>query len=499
MERAKHVAYTLSLFAGLIFIGARVDNDTWFLLNHGRYVAAHGIPFIEPFTLHEGWHFVMQQWLYALGLWEWYRAFGTGGLFVFPFLAGAVIIFLFDRLVRWTAEGNRAAECAIVLPVGAYLSHVFFCQRPQMASTAIFLAEIYLLERFQVTRPRWMYLAIPALSALLINVHAAMWPMLLVFLLPYLAEALFGARLASHLPHDSGWRVREIVLLLVLSAAAGFASPYGLDAMLYTAHSYGVSEISSYVAEMAPVSVHRSFSVGLFPLAVMGALIVIYTRHAVPLRHLLLAGGTAFLALCALRSLFLFALFATFPLARLLRAWRPAACAWPAKKKRYVVLLLLANYVLFARILQPIYTQPAVPPSLVAAAGELCALAAAGGRSPQDVRIYTSFGLGSYFEFRSFRCYMDDRAEVFRFSLNRKEDLLAPYVAMQSGKLAYGELFEGCAFDWLLVDRDDTLWHQLPEDDAYECIWSSETSGAPADDDVRIYRKKGRTMDSART
>ena len=490
MERAKSVAFTLSLFAGLIFIGARVDNDTWFLLNHGRYVAAHGIPFIEPFTLHEGWHFVMQQWLYALGLWEWYRAFGTVGLFVFPFLAGAVIIFLFDRLVRWTAEGNRAAECAIVLPVGAYLSHVFFCQRPQMASTAIFLMEIYLLERFRTSRPRWIYFAIPALSALLINVHAAMWPMLHVFLLPYLAEAIFGARLASHLPHDAGWGVRELVLLIVLSAVAGFCNPYGLDAMLYTAHSYGVSEISSYVAEMAPVSAQRSFSVGLFPLAVMAALIVIYTRHAVPLRHLLLAGGTAFLALCALRSLFLFALFATFPLAQLLRAWRPAVCAWPAKKKRYVALLLLANYVLFIRILQPIYTQPAVPPSLVAAADELCALAAAEGRSPQDVRLYTSFYLGSYSEFRGFRCYMDDRAETFRSALNGKENLLAPYVWMQTGQMDYKELFEGCTFDWLFVARYDTLWYQLPSDDHYECIWSSETPGAPEDDDVRIYREK---------
>ena len=53
---------------GLVFVllmlnfGNGVNSDAWFLLNHGRYVASFGIPHVEPFTLHEGFHFVMQQW-----------------------------------------------------------------------------------------------------------------------------------------------------------------------------------------------------------------------------------------------------------------------------------------------------------------------------------------------------------------------------------------------------------------------------------------------------
>ncbi len=53
----------------LFFINNTLDNDIWFLLNSGRYVFAHGIPYMEPFTIHQGFDFVMQQWLSACIFW----------------------------------------------------------------------------------------------------------------------------------------------------------------------------------------------------------------------------------------------------------------------------------------------------------------------------------------------------------------------------------------------------------------------------------------------
>ena len=244
MERMKHVAFTLSLFVGLVFIGAVINGDTWFLLNCGRYVEAYGVPHTEPFTMHEGLHYVMQQWLFALGLWKVYSFAGTAGLVAFAWIAGAVILFLFDRLVRLMAGGNRAAEFAIVVPIGCFLGKAYLCQRPQMVSTAVLLIECYLMERYKEgsVQPRWLYLAFPVLSAIVVNCHAALWPMTMIILLPYLAEAILGKRLASILPHDAFWSVRQVILLLVLTA--------------------------------------------------------VYARHPVPLRHLLLVDGAAQRSLC---------------------------------------------------------------------------------------------------------------------------------------------------------------------------------------------------------
>ena len=78
--RTLAIALRLAPFVGLLFIGTAINNDAWFLLNCGRYVESYGIPHIEPFTLHEGWHYVMQQWLIAIGLGNIYSAVGTAGL-----------------------------------------------------------------------------------------------------------------------------------------------------------------------------------------------------------------------------------------------------------------------------------------------------------------------------------------------------------------------------------------------------------------------------------
>jgi len=41
----------LLLCLPFFLIQIKLDNDIWFLLNSGRYVLQHGIPFVEPFTM----------------------------------------------------------------------------------------------------------------------------------------------------------------------------------------------------------------------------------------------------------------------------------------------------------------------------------------------------------------------------------------------------------------------------------------------------------------
>ena len=66
------VLLQLLVFLPCLFIMLQLNNDTWFLLNSGRYVLQHGIPTIEPFTLHQNFGFVMQQWLTAVIFWVVY-------------------------------------------------------------------------------------------------------------------------------------------------------------------------------------------------------------------------------------------------------------------------------------------------------------------------------------------------------------------------------------------------------------------------------------------
>jgi len=308
----------LFLFIGLLFVGNRINNDVWFLLNHGHYVDLYGFPHTEPFTIHEGLHFIMQQWLFAWILWKVYAFAGIFGLQAFAWIGGAVLIYLDYRLML-SVSRNRQMAFLLAQLIGLFCGILFICQRPQLFSSIIFLLEILVLENIPWGK-KYCFVILSVLSALLINIHAAMWPMLFVFLLPYLAEWIGQqgrlARFTARFPEPAAWKGHELLILALGMFAFAFLNPYGTEAMTYTAHSYGYKEINAIVGEMTPLAL-RGFSSILLLLFI--GLFMFYARHRAPLRYFLFAFGTGILALSSVRSLFLFLLFGTLPLAYMLQ------------------------------------------------------------------------------------------------------------------------------------------------------------------------------------
>lgn len=297
----KKVFLAITMFLGVIFVGNSINNDVWFLLNSGRYVETYGIPHVEPFTVHENLHFVMQQWMFALMLWKIYAAWGLSGLIVFQWAAGAVLLYVFFRLNYLVSNGNFDLAAIMTSLIGVFFCGGFVCQRPWVASHLIFMLEIFFLEYYSHKQSRWLLALFPLLSVLLINLHAAMWPMLFVFLLPYLAEMVIGGRIGFLGKCTVAWTWRKIILLAALMLAAAFINPYGIEAMTYTYYSYGIAEINRYIGEMDVLSIR--FWLGL-PIFSMFAVTAVYSRNKVPLHYILLTAGTGLMSLLAIRSFF---------------------------------------------------------------------------------------------------------------------------------------------------------------------------------------------------
>lgn len=63
--------------------------------------------------------------------------------------------------------------------------------RPYYITCILLALEIIIMERARTgNKTKQLLLAFPVLSVLSINFHAAMWPMLIVMILPYAAENL---------------------------------------------------------------------------------------------------------------------------------------------------------------------------------------------------------------------------------------------------------------------------------------------------------------------
>lgn len=550
-SKISSILFILLIASILLLFTTRFDNDGWFLLNSGRYVENYGIPHTEPFTIHEGFHFVMQQWLFALGLWKIYEIGQMQGMLLFNWITGAIFIFIFYKLLQLVDNHDTAVSRTITAGATVLLSF-YFCQRPQVISGLIFLIEIYVLEYLKNRErpPLIIYGLFFIFSLLLINIHAAMWPMMSVFILPYVAESIFGARI-PWFQHIFLWKWKYTVLLWLPILAAGFINPYGIEAVTYAFHSYGYEGINSLVTEMHPLSLGPNTYASLI-LPIILILIVIYARNPLPLHCALLFAGTALMSFLAIRSIFLFLIAGLFPLASILHGfsfkkkekktttWRRT---WPMMTLMYIAALI---GVFFIFIKNTIPVEKVAP--LCTIVGLLFLLSAAGAyvlwqdRAKQDelrsnarnlfatllllllvpigylcfnkplvnpalkksidiieedssgrpISLWTGYNDGPYAEFHGIPCYMDTRAEVFLPKLNHKKDVFSEYLDLLNGYVDYHDFMKQYHFTHLLTTSIDPLYAYLKNDKDYVLLWDSDTDDTISPEERKNMKVKYR-------
>ena len=277
------------------------EADANFIMNIGRHVLQHGIPHVDPFTIHDGIQLVAQQWLSGVIFFEVHELFGVAGLKLADFICAAVLIILHWRLCL-SVSGNKFVALGLSFVVGLFTA-TSIVPRPQIFSTPILLAEVFLLEKFTHSHDAKFLLPLPLMSALLVNLHAAVWLMLFVVATPF-----FFVKDARH--------AKLLLATLAASFLCGFVNPYGLDAMTYVLRSYGIDIINGHVSEMFAPSA-QTFSGKIF-YAAEAMTIFTFARVKLPWRYVFLSGGLTCLALLHERNELLFYFAGTFPL----------ACAW---------------------------------------------------------------------------------------------------------------------------------------------------------------------------
>lgn len=449
-----------------------LDNDIWFLLNHGRYVLANGIPHIEPFTIHEGFKFVMQQWLSAVMFWLAYTALGDIGVKLIVLLCYILLVFITYKVCLMISDDNFLVSFFATFLVSVVF--VFFMvTRPYAFSSLIFAGEFFLLESYIKKGKRRYLFFLPILSVLLINLHAAMWPMMFIFIAPYVVES-FRIKIGRFI--NPGAQKHWLFLAATLSVVVGFLNPYGLDAMLYLTKSYGYQQIGATVSEMKPVNINSPFGkIVLLCLLIVPLVYGLYKKGKLNLRYILLALGTGYMVMSSYRNLFMFALCAYFPLAAYLKDWQPRIKNETDSKKtlriRALLIVLIAALIPLAfyggyeaekpRTEKYILLNKAIDQILEDTPAE-------------QVTLYTGYNSGGMAEFRGLRTYMDARAEVFVKKNNGKADISEEYTNMQLGLSYYKTVLNRYEFSHLLVDEKDFLNTYLPHDSDYKLYYANE-------------------------
>ena len=137
--------------------------------------------------------------------------------------------------------------------------------RPQMFDIVLFLLELYLMESYIIKEKKIYLYFIPIISLLVINLHASMWLMIFILLIPYYIEYII-----KRIRKEKIYKIKTIIIITIISLIFGLINPYHFNSIIYLLNSYGIKEINFIVGEMNPLSMSNGFIIyGLIFIALL--------------------------------------------------------------------------------------------------------------------------------------------------------------------------------------------------------------------------------------
>lgn len=473
ISRVDRVVLFLCLMLPLILISWNIDNDGWFLLNHGRYVIENGFPTTEPFTIHKGLNFVMQQWLSSVVFWLCYSSFGKTGLIALMHIIAVLIAIISYKFCLLISNNSYKISLLISAISSVVINAGFIVTRPQVFTYIFVLLELYFLELYVKTNNSKYLAFLPVVSVLQINFHASMWLLLFVFVIPYVIDS-FKIRIGFIL--TEGFQKVPLLFAIVSMFLVGFINPYGYKSVTYLMNSVGNEHINSNVGEMTIPDIRTFFGFSFFfVIFLMIFCFILNKQYTYNLRYFLFSIGTAYLTLTAIKGLAYFMIVGFLPMACQLKNLdgkiKLELHKNPRKDllyKKSTVILLLVFYVFGYSWLNYSY-KPDDYPKTYKAIEYLKNTA-----NQKSVKLYTDYNNGCYSEFKGFKTYLDTRAEVFLKEKNKKKDIFKEFIDLQTGNIHYKDFLNEYKFTHILVENNDILYTYLEKDKDYQTIYKDE-------------------------
>ncbi len=446
------------------------ENDIWFLLNHGKYVLQNGFPTIEPFSMHQGFSFVMQQWLSAVIFYLVYNFLGKYGLFLLMIFVNILILFLLYKLCMKLSD-NRFRLSVIISSITTILLEIFLLPRPQIFTYVNLISVLYIMESVYRNKSSKLVYLLPLISLLQINLHASLWFLLFLFMLPYIIYFII-----AKIKDKKSYHLSKLFIIIIVMFLVGFINPYGIKNISYVFTSYGDFYINNMVIEM--FSPFRMLGINNFAfyyvyliLFFTIAIYIVNKKGELFLPHMLLFIGVSYLAITSLRNAALLIIgtipFLAWYLKNLFPKTKEKKAVLNSKSKiQYIsiIIFLLIYNIVVVSVKGVSFTNP-----LEKGIDYLLKY-----NDVEDIILYTSYNDGSYAEYRGLKPYMDTRAEIFLKANNHKADIMKEYFLVQKKEISCQEFLDKYHFTHLIINQNDSLYDELLKNSNYKVIYKGK-------------------------
>lgn len=492
MENKKHInmynaikKLLLALpFILVIGVSRQWDNDTYWIVKTGEHIVNNGIPTKDFLTMHTNMDLVVQQWLSDVIFYKLYAWFGVAGPIILASVMYIIILLLIYKLHNLLNTGKLMQ--AISATCSAVILFSFAVTRPQIFSYAIILTEIICLESF-VKNGKWQYLIpLPFLAVLEVNLHASMFTMLFIIMMPYIANSL---------PLKIKGKIISCckLLPLIITAAAmivgGFLTPYGIKGMSFIFTTSIGDKVNSDISELEPITLSKDnllFLIAIIFVIVCYCIYLKKSKSAAPLRYHLLIIGTLIMAL-AYKKLFPYFLIAGVTTASsLIQNYKiPIREKFKDKKFSRVIgsEIFIAIIVIFTVAITVTHYSFINSDNIVNDQTEKeyiekfdRALSVLNNEDKNTMVLYNGFNTGAYLEFNDYTTYIDPRADSFVIEANHDFDYLTEYTNFKNGTLYYKNFAKKYNFTHFFIDKgtESAVYTLLKNDGDYTLLYEND-------------------------
>ena len=405
-----------------------MDGDVYFMIATGREIIKNGIPSKNPFTFINDLDIIIQQWPYAIILSLFYDNLGYVGIYICSILQYFVLFF--SALYYSKINKSDIRISCMGVPFILLLCSAFLSARPIMLTMIILLWENIFVEKYLQSKRKRFLVMLVFLSIIMINMHAALWFFLFIFLLPYIVPPIKNPFIRfKDVSGRDRLRILKIVPLMVF---AGFINPYGLNSILYISNSFNDMLKNAGIDELRPLSTKNIY---LYIIIVLCISLYIYTRNkAQRSEAIYLLCGTLLMSLGYLRNIIYF-FYAVIIFLLTLEDYNiyDKMLYYIRKSFKYTVhlmyiLFLVTSVILGSKMYKAKCFNPVTHDSDFTCYNIVEYLDENASKSD---KIFNIFNLGGYLEFNGYRCFIDQRPELFFKSINHKEDIFQTYIDLE--------------------------------------------------------------------
>lgn len=444
-----------------------MDNDGWWILATGRELY-NGIPEYNPFTFVEGLKIVIQQWAWCKLCYSMFQKTGIYGVYVICLLLYLGTLISYSVLAkRRGIPINKAVTTGVVFLLFMF---PFLSIRPTFFTVFLLMLQMLILEIY-IKNGNWKYLLflIP-ISLVEINFHSAVWVLHFVFLLPYLVPEIHNPLIDFK---KRPFSRKPFLAIIPLMIGAGFINPYGMAGIAYLAKSYGDKLKDIGITELA-VPGFDDMGILLFIVLVIYIVWISHKKTVVSSDFYLLC-GTSILGVMHLRNLIYF-LFGAMIF--VLQMYNPEKPLKQHNRNRWTfsIVCLAATMIVCITGLGIVQNLAKGSYASDTASTPVKAVEWLSNNEDKDVKIFTTFNAGGYFEWSGFHCFIDARPELYFKEVNGKKDVFQDYSSLLKSRnpKEIREIIDEYDFEYICIDNTSGLNLYLQMEGCSDVLRSKE-------------------------